>query len=135
MDACERLRARIAEREERRERIKLTNRVARKVCKEHGIKQDGYYWQTTDEEREAGAKALAEVCRRIEATKREIEDLASGFQHGGAIGYQPYVLSSLGAKIRRDMKRLARLEVVQAQRARVAEHLAKERAAEEAGAQ
>ena len=109
-DATERLQARIERREAQRERIKAVNRAAAAVCRRHGIRRKGHYWSAPEEQRETARAALADLCKQVEATPREIDDLTASLTHGGAVGYESYHLSNLGANIRRDRQRLTRLQ-------------------------
>lgn len=131
-DAIERLRERIAEREATRDRRKVINRTAAKIGRQHGIKRRfGHWWHNqTEAQRETLQKVLAETCKAVQATKKEVSDLVSALHHGGALGYTSASLSNLGANIRRDRNRLARLERQAEQRRRVSEALAEEAAAD-----
>lgn len=85
VDAIDRLKERIAEREAERDRMKAINREIRK----------GKGW-----------------CERItppltESEKKDIERCA---RFNGFLGYPSYSLQNIGANIRRDKQRLARLE-------------------------
>ena len=113
-DACERLRDRIAEREAERERTKAVNRAAAKACREQGIKRHLRGWQPPIEEVRKASDALKLVWERMDCTAEEKRDTLAVFKHQYWVGYPPYALSNLGAKIRRDQKRLARLEAAQA---------------------
>ena len=108
-DAIERLRERIAEREAKRDRWKLINRTAAKIGRQHGIKRTRGHWShlLTDETRETLQTVLVETCKAVKATRKEIADLAGNLHHGGALAFD---LTNIGARIRRDRKRLARLE-------------------------
>ena len=131
-DACERLRERIAEREAKRDRMKAVNRIAARVAREHGIwKRKGHWLHTlSEDESKTVAAIVAEVYKRAKATAAEKGDLMAALEHNGTIGYPSYALSNIGSNIRRDQQRLEKLEPVEAQRQRVAEVLAAERAKE-----
>lgn len=133
-DEAERLRERITRREARRDRMKAVNRTAAKIARKHGIKRRLGHWlhSKTDAELETLQTVLVEVCKAVEATKAEAADLASALQHSGTLGFPSYALSNLGANIRRDRNRLPAAERREAQRARVREALAAERAKEAA---
>ncbi|MDE2761565.1 MAG: DUF3560 domain-containing protein [Gemmatimonadota bacterium] len=135
-DAAERLRERIAEREAERDRMKAINREAARIARKHGIKKRTGHWLNamTDEQAETVRAVLVEVCKKVEATKREVSDMMAGLQLNGTLGYPSYALSNLGANIRRDRNRLAKAERDEAQRAKVRAALAAERAEETAEA-
>lgn len=133
-DEAEKLRQRIAEREAERDRMKAINRTAAKIARKHGIKRRTGHWlhALTDEQAETLQTVLVEVCKAVKATGREVSDMASALQHNGTLGYPGYALSNLGANIRRDRNRLPAAERREADRARVREALAAERAKEAA---
>ncbi|MXW16459.1 MAG: DUF3560 domain-containing protein [Gemmatimonadetes bacterium] len=135
-DEAERLRQRIAEREAERDRMKAINREAAKIARAHGIKKRTGHWlhAMTDEQTEKVRAVLVEVCKKVEATKREVSDIMAGLKYNGTLGYPSYALSNLGANIRRDRNRLPAAERRETDRARVREALAAERAEEAAEA-
>ena len=136
-DAAERLRERIAERETKRDRMKAVNRIMARVGRAHGFKRrTGLYpHNLTEAQAKKAGSVLMEVFKEAEATKAEIADLVSAWQHSGTLGYPGYALSNLGANIRRDRARLPAAEKVEEQRRKVREALEAELAEAEKAAE
>ena len=136
-DAAERLRERIAEREAERDRMKAINRVAARVGRAHGFKRRTGLWahNMTDERTDEVRAVLGKVCKEVEATAKEVRDLVSAFQHSGTLGYPGYVLSNLGANIRRDRGRLPAAEKLAEDRRKVREAMEAELAEAEKAAE
>ena len=116
-DATARLRARITRREAERERIKKVNALARKFAKAEGFRRTTIpYADTRNPDRvEAAGRAVKTLIAECEKRdllhpKKGAGELVGSWAHGQTIGYGGYVLTNLGGAIRRDRKRLARLE-------------------------
>ena len=113
-DALEALRERISRLEAERERIKKINAYFRKAAKRAGIKPHNWdYARGRDPEtRQKALDVLADAFAddSIAITQKEREDLMSGLDYSGQIGFPGYHLQNLGGNINRNKKRLVRLE-------------------------
>jgi hypothetical protein len=89
-DACDKLRAKIANLEAQRDRMKAINAHIRKHKSKDGTLPDG-------------------ALDALNLTARERDDLAHMARIWGVMGYPPYALSNLGANIRRYQQRLDKL--------------------------
>ena len=130
-DAVERLEARIAEREAQRDRRKAINAdIAKRIGGRRKMRLG--YGETDPETAAAAARAVAQTIKALELDAGEQKDLLQAIQFNAFVGYPPYAIANLSGSLKRDRDRLAKLQTVAAQRARVREYIAAEREAEQA---
>ena len=107
-DAIEQLQARIDTLEAQRTRIKQINAW---FTKHGGIrKRQIPYGAAGDALQPQAEAAIAAAKEPLALTEKELADLDDMRRFSGYLGYAPYALSNLGGNIRRQVKRLERLQ-------------------------
>ena len=127
-DELQRLDAKLADLEGKRDRIKAINAWIRRHRKAHGITRSSIPFGAAAELEERAARLLAAAATDtgLKLTDRERSDLLSAWQHNRHVGYPAYHLQNLGGTIARVKARIPAAIARKTNRARVQETLTNE---------